>query len=111
MACRSCLSVTLVSALLATAGCRTPPSIAEFQQRAPRGIYKTTKAPEAVAQCLIENHKLGTPSSYKRDDGATVVQFSVDGDTLATFVITPGVVEVRTALKITPFRKRTEACL
>ena len=103
--------VVSMAGLLTAAACSTT-TISDLQQRAPREVYKTDKPVAAVAQCIIENlGRLGAPNSYQRDDGATVVHFTIENDTSATFVITPGQVEVRTISKIVPFRSKTEACL
>lgn len=108
---KSRLLLSASIALVTLAACSNT-NISDLQQRPPREIYKTAKNPDQLATCLIETlGRLGAPNTYRRDDGATVVHFTIENNTSATFVITSGQVEVRTISKIVPFRKRTEACL
>ncbi len=101
----------LTASLLAAAGCSTT-TVADLQQRAPREVYKTDKATDEVTRFLIENlGHLGAPNIIKRPDGTTVLHFTLENDTSATFTFSPGQVEVRTISRIVPLRKRTEAYL
>lgn len=87
-------------------------TIADLQQRPAREVYSTGKSPSQLAICLVENlGRLGAPSVYAREDGATIVNFTIENDTTATFTIRGGQVEVRTISSIIPFREKTRACL
>lgn len=105
------LTVSLTSCLLGATACSTT-SVADLEQRAPRQIYKTDKPSDVVTRCLIENlGRLGAPNVLNRPDGITVLHFTLENNTSATFTFSPGQIEVRTISKIVPFRKQTEACL
>ena len=96
---------------IALSACSTT-TIADLQAKPPREIYRTNKPVDVVTTCLIETlGRLGAPTVYKRSDGTTVLNFTIENDSTAIFTFVNGTVEVRTISRIVPFRAKTATCV
>jgi hypothetical protein len=106
---RSRRALAAFALLAGNTACSTT-SIADLQQREPSAVYTTSRPASAIATCLVEQlGHLGAPNVYERGT-ATIVSFSLEGDTTGLFTIEPGRVQVRMLSRIIPFRKKSQVC-